>query len=106
MSNKLIVYKNRTNIISVDLGMDVSGDTITSQIRTEQDPDSALLLTWTVAPVTDGSDGLFTFTADDASTGSVEVDSGHMDIKRVSGGEPFAVFDRPIEVSFQGAVTA
>ena len=28
-----------------------------------------------------------------------------MDLKRVSGGEPLAIFDKPLEVVFQGVVT-
>jgi hypothetical protein len=28
-----------------------------------------------------------------------------MDLKRVSGSEPLAVFDQPLEVSFRGSVT-
>lgn len=105
MSNKVIVHKNRTNTIIVDLGMDVSTDVITSQIRAEQDPTSALIATWTVSFVTDGVDGLLELLLDNSVTG-VTVDSGYMDLKRVSAGEPLAVFDRPLEVSFQGTVTA
>lgn len=105
MSNKVIVHKNRTNTITIDLGFDVSADVITSQIRAEQDPTSALIATWVVGFVTDGTDGLLTLTLDNSVT-EITVDSGYMDLKRVSGGEPLAVFDKPLEVSFQGTVTA
>jgi len=106
MSNKVIVHKNRTNTTVVDLGVDVSADTITSQIRAEQDPTSALIATWAVSFVTDGTDGLLLLTLDNALTTGITVDSGYMDLKRVSAGEPLPVFDRPLEVSFQGVVTA
>lgn len=104
MSNKLIVHKNYTNEIKVDLGIDITGDTITSQIRAEADHTSDLITTWTVT-VDDAPTGMLTLTLDDSLTGAITVDSGYMDIRRVSGGEPLPVLDRPIEVSFQGTVT-
>lgn len=106
MSNTIKVHKNRTNIVILDLGMDVSADTITSEIRAEEDHTSALIVAWIVAFVTDGTDGLLTLTIDDVISADITVDSGYMDVKRVSGGEPLVVFDRPLEVSFQGSVTA
>lgn len=105
MANKVVVYKNRTNTLTVDLGIDVTGDSFTSQIRSEQDHNSNLLATWSVV-VTDAANGILTLTLDDVVTEQITVDSGYMDIKRVSGGEPIPVFDRPLEVSFQGTVTA
>lgn len=105
MSNPIVVYKARTNIITVDLGMDVSSDTFTSQVRSEPDINSDLLATWTVAFETDGTDGRLKLTMDDLESGQVTVDSGYMDVKRVTGGEPVPVF-RPLEVRFQGVVTA
>lgn len=106
MSNKVKVYKHRTNTLTVNLGIDVSGDTLTSQIRVDQDPTSELIANWTVAFATDGTDGVVLLTMDDTISSQITVDSGYMDIKRVSGGEPLPVFDRPLEVTFQGAVTA
>jgi hypothetical protein len=106
MSRKVIVHKNRTNTITLDLGIDVSGDTLTSEIRAEEDHTSALIATWVVDFVTDGTDGLLTLVLDDLESGQITVDSGYMDVKRVSGGEPLPVFDRPLEVSFRGTVTA
>lgn len=104
--NKVIVHKNRTNVITVDLGIDVSLDTITSEIRTEPDHEANLIATWVVAFVTDGTDGLLKLTLDDVTTAQIEVDSGYMDLKRITAGEPVPVFDKPLEVSFQGSVTA
>lgn len=105
MANKVIVHKNRTNTIQVDLGIDISGDTVTSEIRTEEDVESTLIATWVVT-VTNATEGLLTLVLDDTTTGQITVDSGFMDLKRVSSGEPLAVFDRPLEVSFRGTVTA
>ena len=105
MSNKVIVHKSRTNTLTVELGIDITGDTITSEIRAEEDTDSILIATWVVT-VDDAATGLLTLTLDDAITDDITVDSGYMDFKRVTGGEPVPVLDRPLEVSFQGAVTA
>lgn len=105
MGNKLIVHKNRRNTIVVNLGIDITGDTITGEIRAEQDHESALIAAWTVV-VTDAATGALTLTLDDSVTAGITVSSGYTDLKRVSGGEPLAVFDKPLEVSFQGTVTA
>lgn len=105
MANQLIVYKGRTNIVPVSLGVDVEGDTITSEIRTEPNSESALIATWTVDVVTDGSDGEITLTLDNAVTSLISVDSGYMDIKRLVGSEPIPVFEKPIEVVFRASVT-
>ena len=105
MSNKVIVHKNRTNEVRVNLGMDVSADTITSEIRSEPDVESPLIATWTVAFVTDGTDGELLLTLDDTITAEITANSGFMDLKRISGGEPIPVFDKPLEVTFRGTVT-
>ncbi len=104
--NKVIVHKNRTNTLTVKLGIDVSSDTITSQIRAEPDHTSTLIAEWTVAMETDGTDGVLILTMDNTITSQITVDSGFMDILRISGGEPLPVFDKPLEVSFRGTVTA
>lgn len=49
MSNQVVVHKGRTNVVRVDLGIDVSADTITSEIRSEPDVEGTLIATWTVA---------------------------------------------------------
>jgi hypothetical protein len=105
MTSKIIVHKNRTNIISVDMGMDVSGDVITSEIRSEPDVDSPLIATWIVTYKTDGTDGELVLTLDDNETSQIKANSGYMDLKRMVGGEPLPVFDSPLEVSFRGSVT-
>lgn len=104
MSNKIKIHRNRTNTIQVALGIDVSTDEVTSQIRTQPDHTSELIATFNVAFATDGTDGELILTLDDAVTG-ITVDGGYMDILRVSGGEPLPVLDKPLEVIFQGTVT-
>ena len=99
----LVVYKNRTNIVPVSMGIDVSGDTITSEIRTAS---GTLIATWSVAFASDGTDGELVFTLDNSALSSITYPKGLMDIKRVSGGEPLPVFERPIEVEFRDAITA
>lgn len=105
MSNKVIVHKSRTNIIEVHLGYDVSGDTITSEIRSQPSLDAPLIATWNVAFLTDGRDGKLRLTLDNAVVADIAANSGYMDMKRVVDGEPFAVFDEPLEVTFRGVVT-
>ena len=105
MSNKVIVHKGRTNTITVDLGINVSADTITSEIRSEPDMTSPLIATWTVTFATTGVDGKLILKLDDNETRQIKASSGYMDIKRITGSEPVPVFDRPLEVSFRGTVT-
>jgi hypothetical protein len=87
------------------LGIDVSADVITSQVRSEPDQDSVLLMSWNVDFESDGTDGMLVLTVDNTITGQIEPSSGWMDLKRISGGEPISVFDKPLEVSFRGTVT-
>jgi hypothetical protein len=54
----------------------------------------------------DGTDGKLILTLDDSDTNAITASSGYMDLKRVSGGEPIPVFDKPLEVVFRGSVTA
>jgi hypothetical protein len=105
MSSKIIVHKDRTNVLSVSLGIDVSADTITSEIRSEPDVNSPLIATWVVAFKTDGHDGRLLLTLDNTITSQIKANSGYMDLKRMTGGEPIAVFDQSLEVSFRGSVT-
>ena len=100
--SELIVYVGRTMIVPVKLGIDVSGNTITSDIRTE---DGTLIASWNVAFVTDGVNGELLFTMDNSVTSGITHLRGLMDIKRVVGGEPLQVFKQPLEVKFQKVVT-
>lgn len=103
--NQLRVFKGRTNVYRLELGIDVSTDDITSQIRTEPDSNAPLIADFEVTFVTDGTDGKLDLRIDDVITSQISETNGWMDIKRVSGGEPIPTFD-PIEVVFIGTVTA
>jgi hypothetical protein len=102
VSDKVIVYKGRTNIIGVSLGFDASSDVITSEIRTES---GALIATWAVTFDGDGTDGELVLTLDNSATGNIQYTSGKMDLKRMLGSEPVSVFDEPLEVEFRNVVT-
>ncbi len=106
MSDYLKVYKDRTTTVSVDLGFDVSNDTLTSEIRAEKDKDSTLIATWAVSFLTDGTDGKLLLVMDNSNVANVLQTSGWTDIKRVTGGEPVPVFSKPVRVRFQDSVTA
>lgn len=99
--SELIVYVGRTMIIPVKLGMDVSNNVITSDIRTE---DGTLIASWNVAFVNEIS-GELLFTMDNSVTSAITRIKGLMDIKRVVGGEPLPVFKQPLEVKFEKVVT-
>lgn len=102
MSNIIIVHKGRTNVLPVSLGIDVSGDTLTSEIRTQG---GDLIATWGLVFDGDGSDGELILTLDDSITSEISHPSGLMDIKRVVNGEPVPVFDMPLEVEFRETIT-
>ena len=105
MSNEIIVHKGRTNTLYINMGIDVSADTITSEIRSEPDLESPLIATWVVDYLTDGVDGKLVLVLDDLTTSQIAADRGYMDLKRISGAEPLPVFDQPLEVAFRGTVT-
>jgi hypothetical protein len=88
----------------VSLGTDVSGDTFESEIREKALVTAPLIATWTVEFLTDGIDGELVLTLDDSALLEVTQKVGYMDIKRTSGGEPYAVF-APVKVKFQDTVT-
>lgn len=106
MTAPIIVYKNRTNIVTVNLGMNVSADTFSSQIRKTKVAGSTLLATWTVSFQTNGVDGMLLLTLDNSITSAITATTGYMDIKRTTSGEPIAVFSEPLEVSFRDTITA
>jgi hypothetical protein len=105
MSNQLVVHKGRTNTVIVNMGIDVSGEDLYSQIRTEPELDATLIADWDVSFLTDGVDGKLVLVLDDTITSEIAEQGGYMDVLRISGGEPVPVFDRPLEVVFRGTVT-
>jgi len=106
MDHAIIIHRGRTVIVTVAVGMDVSADVMTSEIRTEEDPESELIASWLVTFLTDGTDGELILTLDNLITQAIEHSNGFMDIKRISSGEPLSVFDKALPVSIRGAVTA
>ncbi len=105
MSSAIVIHKGRTASIPVSLGIDVSADTLTSEIRTEPRTDSPLIATFTVTKVSGGTTGEIVLGLDDLITAQITVAGGFMDLKRVSAGEALAVFSEPLEVVFRGTVT-
>lgn len=106
MVDEIVVHRDRDNVLAVALGIDVSADTITSQIREKPDTDSDLIAAWDVAELTDGTDGELILTITKAVASAITQRTGYMDLKRVSAGKELPVFDRPLEVIFRGTVTA
>lgn len=102
---QLVVYKDRTNVIPVSVGVDLSSDTFSSEIRAGKTNDSELLATWTVEFETDGEDGELILTLDNSLLDDITKTVGYMDIKRITGGEPVPLFDDLIEVVFQNTIT-
>lgn len=104
----VVVYKNRTNVIQVNLGMAVGTDEFTSQIRDGKLITSDLIATWDVEILTapDDVDGKLKLTLDDSVVVDITQKTGYMDIKRVSGGEPLQVFAAPVKVQFKDVITS
>ena len=104
--SEIILYKNRTNRFKVNLGIDVSTDTFTCQVREKALVTAPLIATATsVTFETTGVDGVLYGLFDDSTLNAVTAKSGYLDLKRMSGGEPLPVF-APVKVKFQEVVTA
>lgn len=103
---QITVQKGRAKIVEVQLGYDVSGDTITSDIRVDKSRTSQLIATWTVAFATDGHDGELVLSLDDSVTSGITKSVGYMDLKRVTGSQSLSVFDEVLQVIFNDSVTA
>jgi len=109
MSNTLTVHKNRANTVQVSLNQDLSDPDLEvgAEIRTNPSVDAELIVTWDVSYFTDGTDGKLVLRLDEATSAAITHSSGYMDIKiEVEGVDQGPVFDKPIEVSFIGSVTA
>lgn len=101
----VVIHRDRKNYLTVDLGMDVSLDVLTSEIRVEEDVNSDLLATWDVAFATDGTDGQLVLTLEASAIANVTHTNAWMDIKRTTGGEPLSAFLQAVPVVFKGVVT-
>lgn len=106
MYTPIVVYRGRVTKVVVSLGINVSSDTITAQIRSEAKSTSQLIAAWHVSFLTDGTDGKLVLSLDDSENELGSRTTGFMDLKRVSSGEPIPVFDRPIPVVITETVTA
>lgn len=105
--DQIIVTRHRTTKVQLSLPYDVTGDTISSEIREDDDPESTLLATWDVSLVSaEAGHSELVLTIDSAAANQVEKELGYMDLKRLSGGEPLNVFDGVLEVLFKDPVTA
>lgn len=102
----VVIHRNRTTTLRVELGYDASGDTFDAQIRTKEDHTSTKLGDFSVSFETDGSDGVLLLTFDDSLTTSITHDKGFMDVRRISNGEPLSVMAEPLKVIFRGTITA
>lgn len=100
---QLIIQKGRYNEFLVNLGVDISGDTFTSEIRAEQDSVSDVLASFHCDTTENLNVLKLSLEVNDIS--EIEQTNGWMDIKRVSGEKPLPVFDRPLEVIFRDTVT-
>lgn len=105
MARPIKITKGRTKRITLNVGVDVSADTFTSQIRADKTSTSDLLATWAISFATDGTDGELILTLDNSLTQNIVHTNGYMDVKRTTGGEPVDVFDDPLPVTFQEPIT-
>lgn len=99
------VHKGRTITVLASLGYDVSEDVITGEIRETPDQESSIIATWDISFLNDGTDGELVLILDDSVTSAISNTVGHMDLKRISNGEPLSVFDAPLEVVFTDTIT-
>ena len=102
---ELVIHKKRTNIVPVKFSYSVANDVITSQIRRGRHSGSPLIATWTITKPNGGADGRLILTLDDSQLMNITDRIGYMDMKRVSGGEPFPMFEEPVVVVFKDSIT-
>ena len=102
----LVFKKSRYNAVSVNAEMDLTGETITSQIRKGPEETSDLILAWTVTPV-DLSLGTFELSYNDSTPDEIiaGVDRGFMDIKRLTGSGDISLHDDLLVVEFRSMPT-
>lgn len=105
MLDRITVHKHRATVISFGFGIDLSQDTLTSQIRDSKNSTGNDLGFWDIQPLTDGTDGRYVFTFSPEKATLVTVDKGYMDVKRVSGGQPLTLMNRILTVEFKDVIT-
>ena len=105
MAKQTVVHKGRYAIKRVNLNEDISSygaAAFISQIRARPEHTSELIVEWTVAFDTDGTDGVLRLTLEDSVTGAITHTSGFMDVMRVDGGQKTSLFDEALPVEFRG----
>lgn len=102
---ELTVLRGRTTVVPVSVPYDISQDIITSEIREGRSDTTPLIATWQVEFKTDGRDGEFVMRIDDSVSEAITHHVGFTDIKRVNGGEPYNIFEDPIQVIFKDPIT-
>lgn len=105
VTDPIVIKRGRVKVVRFELGYDVSGDVLTSEIRSDKNTASALIATWEVSFENDGTDGKVLLTLDDSVTADIVKSDGWTDIKRVADGQAVPVFDDPIPVVIEGVVT-
>ncbi|TXH16171.1 MAG: hypothetical protein E6R03_05820 [Hyphomicrobiaceae bacterium] len=103
--DQIVIHRGRTVVVPVSVSYDLTGSTITSDIRKTRKASSDLIASWDVSFVTDGSDGDFLLKLPHGTTAPITDEIGYMDIKRIIGGEPTNIIDTPIQVVFVDAIT-
>jgi hypothetical protein len=103
--DQIVVHRGRTVVVPVSVSYDLSGSTITSDIRKTRKASSDLIASWDVSFVTNGFDGDFLLTLLHDVTETIVDEIGYMDIKRVIDGTPTNIIDTPIQVMFVDAIT-
>lgn len=106
MDTPIRVYRGRTNVIEVELSHQIGDDVYTSDIRVGRHPTSLLIARWVVSVKPGAANQTLILTLDDSVTADIVQSGGYTDLKRVSGGEPYPVFDYPKPVVFLSSVTA
>ena len=99
------VYKNRTNVLLVRFGRDISADEFSSQIKEDKTSSSEVVVAWAPSFETDGTDGVLRLVLSNELIATITKSIGYMDIKRMSAGEPLPVFKELIEVHFKETIT-
>ena len=105
MESRLVFDKGSYNSWNVNANLDLTGQTVVSQIRVRPEETSDLILQWTVS-ITDAAAGEFTIYFNDSANTLGDVSEGFMDIKRVTGSGDVRMHDEVIFVEFQARPTA
>lgn len=109
-SGVIVIQRDRTEVVTVQfatgVGAGYASDTFTSEIHATKDPTSATIATFTVNSSNVASSDAITLTLDNSVTSAITADRGWFDVIRTSGGEPYRVFDEPVQVSFVDVPTA